>query len=222
MMRTHACNSDSDPDSERDEDTPAGALALPPKLCSGREVFCTTRNVAFHPSLRNERPHIFGAALPHKPRIHPDWAESVNPALLETHIGPLLGDKTTLRDPGRSNAKTWRPSSHISVACQNVTGSSQPYSRAGAWRLGSRDLGCGAGREAFLYRNGSVLAGRCRNNARFVASGVFCDSNAGSPKLGAPVLDYFSKIFKSHTRQRRERPRMIPIDSSLESPASQL
>ena len=32
----------------------------------------------------------------------------------------------------------------------------------------------------------------------------------------------FSKIFKSHTRQRRERPRMILIDSSLESPASQL
>ena len=131
MMRTHACNSDSDPDSERDEDTPAGALALPPKLCSGREVFCTTRNVAYHPSLRNERPHIFDAALPHKSRIHPDWAESVNPALLETHIGPLLGDKTTLRDPGRSNAKIWRPSSHISVACQNVTGSSQPYGRAG-------------------------------------------------------------------------------------------
>ena len=49
MMTTHAYNSDSDPESERDEDTPAGALALPPKLCSGREVFCTTRNVAYHP-----------------------------------------------------------------------------------------------------------------------------------------------------------------------------
>ena len=58
-MTTHAYNSDSDPESERDEDTPAGALALPPKLCSGREVFCTTRNVAYHPSLRNERPRIF-------------------------------------------------------------------------------------------------------------------------------------------------------------------
>jgi len=59
-----------------------------------------------------------------------DWADSVNPTLLETHIAPLLGDKTTLRDPGRSNARIWRPS-HISVACQNATGSSQPYSRAG-------------------------------------------------------------------------------------------
>ena len=32
----------------------------------------------------------------------------------------------------------------------------------------------------------------------------------------------FSKIFKNHTRQRRERPRMILVDSALESPASQL
>ena len=44
---------------------------------------------------------------------------------------PLLGDKTTLRDPGRSNAKIWRPPSHISVACQKVAGSPQPYNRAG-------------------------------------------------------------------------------------------
>ena len=138
MMKAHAYNSDSDPESERDEGTPAGALALPPKLCSGREVFCTTCNVAYHSSLRNERPQIFGAALPHKSCIHPDWAGSVNQTLLETHIAPLLGDKTTLRDPGRSNARIWRPSSHISVACQNVTGSSQPYSRAG-W---PNDDGC--------------------------------------------------------------------------------
>ena len=104
-------------------------------------MFCTTRNVTYHSSLRNERPHIFDAALPHKSRIHPDWADGVNPTLLETHIGPLLGDKTTLRDPGCSNARIWRPSSHISVACQNVTGSSQPYSRAGwACRLISVDL----------------------------------------------------------------------------------
>ena len=131
MMRAHAHDSDSDPESERDEDTPAGALALPPKLRSGREMFCTTRNVTYHSSLRNELPHIFDAALPHKSRIHQDWADSVNPTLLETHIALLLGDKTTLRDPGRSNVRIWRPSSHISVACQNVTGSSQPYSRAG-------------------------------------------------------------------------------------------
>jgi hypothetical protein len=70
MMEAHTHFSDSDPESERDEDTPAGALALPPKLCSGREVFCTARNVTYHSSLRNERPHTFDAALPHKPRIH--------------------------------------------------------------------------------------------------------------------------------------------------------
>ena len=93
MMRAHAYNSDSDPESERDENTSAGALALPPKLCSGKEVFCTTRNVTYHSSLRNERPHIFDAALSHKSRIHPDWANSVNPTLLETHIGPDDGAK---------------------------------------------------------------------------------------------------------------------------------
>ena len=66
----------------------------------------------------------------------------------------------------------------------------------GAWRLGSKDLGCGAGRAMFLYHHGSVLAGQCRNSARFVSSGVFGDSNTGSSKLGAPVLDHFSKTFK--------------------------
>ena len=61
----------------------------------------------------------------------------------------------------------------------------------GAWRLRSKDLGCGARQAAFLYRHGPVLAGQCRKSARSVASGVFCGSNAGSPKLGGPVLDYF-------------------------------
>ena len=90
----------------------------------------------------------------------------------------------------------------------------------GTWRLRSRDLGCGAGRAAFLNRQGPVLAGQCRNSARFVASGVFGDSNAGSSKLGGPVLDNFFENIQNHTRQQRERPRMILIDSSLENPAS--
>ena len=61
----------------------------------------------------------------------------------------------------------------------------------GAWWLRSKDLGCGAGQAAFLYRHGPVLAGQCRKSARLVASGLFSDSNAGSPKLGCPVLGYF-------------------------------
>ena len=47
---------------------------------------------------------------------------------------PLVGwwgDEFTLRDPGRSDSRTWRPTSHVMVACQNSTGPCSPYNRAG-------------------------------------------------------------------------------------------
>ena len=56
-------------------------------------------------------------------RIHPD--------ILSGHVRPLVGDEFTLRDPGRSDSRTWRPTSHVMVACQNVTGSCSPYNRVG-------------------------------------------------------------------------------------------
>ena len=51
--------------------------------------------------------------------------------MLSDHVGPLVGDEFTLRDRGRSDARTWRPASHVTMACQNATGSCPPYNRAG-------------------------------------------------------------------------------------------
>ena len=55
----------------------------------------------------------------------------MHPDMLSDHVGPLVGGEFTLRDSGRSDSRTWRPTSHVMVACQNATGSCSPYNRAG-------------------------------------------------------------------------------------------
>ena len=118
--------------------------------------------------------------------------------LAQRGCASVLFFKSTHRDrllPGENPSELSSPSFASSPASRRPLSTKHLFwtifLHLGAWRLASKDLGCGAGRAAFLYRHGPVLAGQCKSSARFVASGVFSDSNAGSSKLGGPVLGHF-------------------------------
>ena len=119
---------DSDPEAET---MGVEGHRLEEQVCRGREIFHTTRDIPQRPCFSHERAHIFEAAIPHRSRLHPDWAGRMHPDMLINHVGPLVGGEFTLRDVGRSDSRTRRPTSHAIVACQNATGLCSPYNRAG-------------------------------------------------------------------------------------------
>ena len=89
-------------DDSGDEDDRDDALMLSTEVCMGREIFGTTRATPSHLHSPGERAHIFDAAAPDQTKIHPDWSHKVTPNLLESHVGPLLGDKYTLHTTARA------------------------------------------------------------------------------------------------------------------------
>jgi len=126
-MMNETDSGDSDPEAET---TGVEGDQLAEQVCRGREIFHTTRDTSQRLCFSHERAHIFEAAIPHRSRIHPDWVGRMHPDMLSDHGRPLVGDEFTIRDPGRSDSRTWRPTSHVMVACQNVTWSCSPYNRA--------------------------------------------------------------------------------------------
>ena len=119
---------DSDPEAET---TGVEGHQLAEQVCQGREIFHTTRDISQRPCFSHERAPIFDAAIPHRSRIHPDWAGRMHPGMLSDHVRPLVGGLFTLRYPGRPDSRTLRPTSHVMVACQNLTGSCSPYTAQG-------------------------------------------------------------------------------------------